>query len=123
MGRPDTVRKNADGSQVWEYPMGPLGRQTYMITLGPDHAVREVHQVLSEEYLSKVQPGMSREEVRRVLGRPGETQLFPVRDEEVWTWRYDEQGPMFFHAVFDRTAGTVKATLRLDEGLFLGSDE
>ncbi len=28
LGAPETVRKNADGSEVWEYPGGPLGRTT-----------------------------------------------------------------------------------------------
>ena len=70
LGAPGTVWKNSDGSEVWEYPYGPLGRQTFMVTVGPDRAVREVHQVLSDEYFSKVRAGMSRDEVRRLLGKP-----------------------------------------------------
>src|SRR5258708_35139382 len=30
VGPPGTVWKNADGSEVWEYPMGPTGVQTFM---------------------------------------------------------------------------------------------
>jgi len=119
LGAPETVRKNADGSEVWEYPGGPLGRQTYMVTLGSDRVVREAHQVLSEEYLSKVQAGMSRDEVRRLLGRPGEIIVFKARDEEVWSWRYQQQNPMFFNVLFDRPAGTVRTTQRLEEILFM----
>src|SRR5437879_12444767 len=95
LGVPETVRKNADGSEVWEYPGGPLGRQTYIVTLGSDHAVREVHQVLNDEYFSRVRAGMSRDEVRRLLGKPGETMVLGARDEEVWSWRYQEQNLMF----------------------------
>ena len=123
VGKPGTVWSNADGSQVWEYPQGPLGRETYMVSFGTDRAVREVHQVLSERYFSRVQPGMSREEVRRMLGKPAETAVFAMRDEEVWTWRYQEPGAMLFHAVFDRSAGTVRTTMREDETLDLESDE
>jgi len=119
LGAPETVRKNADGSEVWEYPEGPLGRQTYMVTLGSDHAVRETHQVLSEEYFSKVQAGMSRDEVRQLLGKPGEIMVFRARDEEVWSWRYQQQNPMFFNVLFDRSAGTVRTTQRLEEILFM----
>jgi hypothetical protein len=115
MGKPETVRKNSDGSETWEYPGGPLGRQTYMVTLGSDHAVKEVRQVLSDEYFSKVIPGMSRDEVRALLGRPGETATYAARDEEVWSWRYQQQKPMFFHVLFDRSAGTVRTTQRLEE--------
>ena len=122
LGAPETVRKNADGSEVWEYPGGPLGRETYMVTLGSDRAVREAHQVLSEEYFSKVQAGMSRDEVRRLLGRPGEIMVFGARDEEVWSWRYQDQNPMYFNVLFDRTAGTVRTTQRLEEILYMDHD-
>src|SRR5207245_5849846 len=63
VGPPANVWKNADGSEVWEYPQGPFGVETYMVTLGPDRAVREVRQVLSDETISKLHVGMSRDEV------------------------------------------------------------
>ena len=122
LGAPGTIWKNPDGSEVWEYPGGPLGRQTYMVTLGSDRAVREVHQVLSEEYFSRVRAGMSRGEVRQLLGRPGEIMVFSARDEEVWSWRYQQQNPMFFNVLFDRSAGTVRTVLRLEEILFMDHD-
>jgi hypothetical protein len=115
VGAPGTVWKNADGSEVWEYPLGPSGVQTFMVDIGPDRTVRAVRQVLREEYFSKVVPGMSRDEVRRLLGRPKEVWYFPARDEEVWTWRYLEVNYRLFNALFDRTSGTVRSTLRLDE--------
>lgn len=116
-GAPGTVWKNPDGSEVWEYPQGPLGVQTYMIAMGPNQAVREVREVLSEEFLDKVQPGMSRDEVRRLIGKPGETAYFPARDEEVWTWRIKEFHFRYrrFHALFDRTTGILRSTMTIDE--------
>jgi outer membrane protein assembly factor BamE (lipoprotein component of BamABCDE complex) len=122
LGTPETVRKNADGSEVWEYPGGPLGRQTYVVTLGSDQAVREVHQVLSDEYFSRVRAGMSRDEVRRLLGKPGEIMVFGARDEEVWSWRYQQQNPMFFNVLFDRSSGAVRSTQRLEEILYMDHD-
>jgi len=95
--------------------MGPSGVQTFMIDIGPDRAVRAVRQVLKEEYFSKVVAGMSRDDVRRLLGRPKEVWYFPARDEEVWVWRYFEITYRFFNVLFDRTGGTVRTTLRLDE--------
>ncbi len=115
VGPPGAVWKYADGSEVWEYPMGPAGVQTFMIDIGPDRAVRAIRQVLTEEYFAKVVAGMSREDVRRLLGRPKEVWYFPARDEEVWTWRYLEVNYRFFNVLFDRTSGTVRTTLRLDE--------
>src|SRR5258706_3007 len=114
LGSPETVRKNADGSEVWEYPRGPLGVETYMVTLGSDRAVREVRQVLSEEYISKLHVGMPRDEVRRLLGRPRDTGFSDLNDEEIWSWRYREWGVrnMELYAQFDRTTGALKKITR-----------
>jgi len=116
-GRPATVWKNPDGSEVWEYPLGPVGVQTYMIAIGPNQAVREVRQVLSAEYLDKIQAGMSRDEVRRSIGKPMETVYYRARDEEVWTWRSQEFHFRYrrFHVLFDRTTGIVRSTMTIDE--------
>ena len=110
MGAPANVWKNADGSEVWEYPRGPFGVETYMVTLGPDRAVREVRQVLSEEYISKLHVGMSREEVRRLVGRPRYVGFSDLADEEIWSWRYREWKvrTMDLYVQFDRAAGTLK---------------
>src|SRR5260370_624683 len=67
VGAPGTVWKNADGSEVWEYPLGPTGVQTFMIDIGTDRAVQAVRQVLREETFSKVVARMSPDEVRRLL--------------------------------------------------------
>ncbi len=122
LGKPETVRKNSDGSATWEYPGGPLGRQTYMVTMGSDHVVKDVRQVLREEYFSQVTTGMPRDDVRRLLGKPGEVSVYPARDEEVWSWRYQLGNPMFFNVMFDRSAGTVRTTQRLEEILFIDQD-
>src|SRR5204862_6048197 len=71
-GAPGNVWTNADGSEVWEYPMGPSGVQTFMIDIGPDRAVRAVRQVLKEEYFSKVLAGMCSDDMRRPPGPPKE---------------------------------------------------
>jgi len=110
LGAPASVWKNADGSEVWEYPRGPLGVETYMVTLGSDRAVREVRQVLSEEYISKLHAGMSRDEVRRLVGRPRYVGFSDHTDEEIWSWRYREWKvrTMDLYVQFDRPTGTLK---------------
>jgi len=114
VGAPTSVWKNADGSEVWEYPQGPLGVETHMVTLGPDHAVREVRQVLSDETISKLHVGMSRDEVRRLLGRPRDIGFSSLNDEEIWSWRYREWGVrnMELYVQFDRSTGALKKVTR-----------
>ena len=115
VGPPGAVWKNADGSEVWEYPQGSYAVQTFMVALDSGRVVREVREVLNETYFSRIRPGMSREDVRRLIGKPREIWYFPARDEETWTWRYYDVTYRFFNVLFDRTEGTVRTTLRLDE--------
>src|SRR5258706_188701 len=114
LGTPETVRKNADGSEVWEYPQGPLGVETYMVTLGPDRAVREIRQVLNDENISKLHVGMSRDEVRRLLGKPRDIGFSGLNDEEIWSWRYLEGGVrnMELYVQFNRATGALKKVTR-----------
>jgi hypothetical protein len=122
-GAPNSVWKEADGSEVWEYPRGRTGVQKFMIAIGADRAVRGVNQVLTEAYFSKVQLGMSRDDVRRLLGTPREIVYFESRNEEVWTWPYLQfSGYMLFHVHFDRSRGGVKLILRLEDLDYLVGD-
>ena len=114
VGAPAHVWKDPDGSEAWEYPRGPLGTETYMVTLGPDRTVREVRQVLSEEYISKLHAGMSRDEVRRLVGKPRDISFSTLNDEEIWSWRYREWTVrnMELYAQFDRATGALKRISR-----------
>jgi hypothetical protein len=114
VGAPASVWKNADGSEVWEYPQGPLGVETYMVALGPDHAVREVRQVLNDETISKLHVGMSRDEARRLLGKPRDIGFSGLNDEEIWSWRYRESRVrnMELYVQFDRRTGALKSISR-----------
>jgi len=119
VGKPDAVWKNPDGSEIWQYPQGYYATETFMITMGADKRVKDIHQALSEPYFSKIYAGMSKDDVYRMLGRPREIWLYPARDEEAWTWRYLDTNYMFFNVLFDRTAGTVRNVQRLQEIRFL----
>jgi outer membrane protein assembly factor BamE (lipoprotein component of BamABCDE complex) len=85
-----------------------------MVTLGPDQAVREVRQVLNDENISKLKPGMQRDDVRRLLGRPGNVSYSGSGNEEVWYWRYREWNvrKMELYAQFDRSTGVLKSVTR-----------
>ncbi len=120
VGAPASVWKNADGSEVWEYPQGPLGVETFMVTLGSDHAVREVRQVLNDETIAKLHVGMSRDEVRRTLGKPRYIGFSDYTDEEIWSWRYRawRVRTMDLYVQFDRPTGALKSVskFQIDTG-------
>jgi len=114
VGAPTDIWKSPDGSEVWEYPRGPLGTETYMITLGPDREVRSVRQVLTDQNISKLKAGMSRDEVRRMLGKPGSIKVTESLNEETWWWRYREwqTRTMELYVQFDWPAGALTKVTR-----------
>lgn len=115
MGPPLAEYPNPDGSITFEYSRQPNGTECHMITIGPDHVVRSVEQVLTEASLARVQTGMGRDEIRRLLGAPGLVTQFPAMNEEVWDWRVAGALPTeeaHFHTHFDSTSGLVTKTSR-----------
>lgn len=88
MGKPVMIWEEKDGSMTYEYPRGPEGHVTYMVKLAADGRYLGMENVLSDKYFAQVKSGMTRDELRRLLGRPTETAIFSNFQEEVWTWRH-----------------------------------
>jgi outer membrane protein assembly factor BamE (lipoprotein component of BamABCDE complex) len=87
-GEPVTVVKNADGSQVLEYPRQPEGWTNYRITLGADGKMSSLRQLLNADNFARVRPGMSQTEVLDLLGRPAARKRYDLKQEEVLEWRF-----------------------------------
>lgn len=109
MGQPDTVREESDGTRTLEYPKGPMGHRTWFFIIGKDGKLKDYRQVLTEENFARIQPGMTMEEVRRMLGKPRSTVQYKRKNEEVWDWAYLQptQKTRLFNVHFDMTTGKV----------------
>lgn len=116
MGRPAAEWPQGDGRLVLEYPRGPEGRVTWMVELDENGRYLGMRNVLKEEYFARVRPGMRREDLRPILGRHTLSTRFPTKpDEEVLSWRYEEDGR---ERLFDVTLGpdgAVLGTTRRDD--------
>ena len=112
MGKPKDIVKAPDGDTVWQYPTGPVGQTTYMVRFGPDQRTRSVYQALTLGQFAKIQPGVPGEEVRLLLGPPGETMFFRRMNEEVWSYRYQAAAAdnRIFNVRLDAKTGTVRGT-------------
>jgi hypothetical protein len=111
MGNPGFEFRNEDGTVTWEYTRQPAGVHCYMITLGPDQVVRKLEQVLNESSYAKAREGMTRDQVRRLLGKPANKMVFDNLREEVWEWKIEgvpPNQPTFFNVYFDTGSGLVK---------------
>ncbi|MCW5299647.1 outer membrane protein assembly factor BamE [Herbaspirillum lusitanum] len=108
MGQPDSVREESDGGRTLEYPKGPQGVRTWMFRIGADGKLSDYQQVLTAENFDRVQKGMTREEVRNMLGRPRTVMPFARKKEEVWDWKYlHVHEERLFNVHFDMETGKV----------------
>ena len=114
MGEPAMVWKNPDGSQQLAYPRGPAGTQTFMAYVGPDGKLQRIEGVLDMAHFARIQAGMSKEEVLRVLGPPGPlwTQTYSRSNTLAWSWLFCDSSSLqnFFDVMFDATTGVVRST-------------
>jgi len=116
MGKPETERRFDDASRRLEYPRGPEGLKTWMIDVGPNGKVTAITQVLTAENFAKIHAGMTEDDVRRLLGKPGQVAVYRLKRETVWSWKWQEGGvtPEAYFNVHFGPDGRVSTTSRSD---------
>ena len=82
MGEPASVNREGD-KEIWEYPLGPEGVRTYMMTINAQGTVEKIDQVLVDANFKRIVPGMTITEVRRILGRNSKEQRFGMTPSEL----------------------------------------
>jgi hypothetical protein len=123
MGPPAAEFANPDGSRSLAYPRGPLGTQTYMADVGPDGRVRGVRAALNDDTFHQIRPGMTRDEVLRLIGPPGDVMSFARLQQVSWEYRFvDTWGyRAIFSVNFDPdwlVVSKFSRRLERDRGLF-----
>lgn len=121
LGKPVDVVNAPGGEVVWQYPRGPVGQTTYMVTFGADGRAKGLTQALTWENFARVRPGMTRDEIRLAFGRPYTTVFYRNLGEEVWSYRYQipVNGNRIFNVHFDAATGRVRSTGDQDDPLFI----
>ena len=109
-GEPERIWPEQDGGQTLEYNRQPAGHQNYMITIGPGGKMTALRQVLAPHQFAKVQPGMDKEAVRRLLGKPAKQMAFVLKQETDWDWNWID--PPSREMVFTVTFGADGRVLR-----------
>lgn len=91
------------GARTLEYNRQPAGQVNYMITIGPDGRMSALRQVLTPQNFAKVLPGMSMEQVRKMLGKPMKVTTYALKQETHYDWRYlnPPTTAMIFTVVFN----------------------
>jgi hypothetical protein len=117
MGEPAMQFQNSDGSRRLAYPRGPLGHQTFMADVSPNGILEDIEPVLRDGVFHGIQPGLTRDEVLRMIGPPRDTMSYPRLGHVSWDYKYrDTYGyDAIFAVTFDREGRVVsKISLRID---------
>jgi hypothetical protein len=120
LGRPTDVITAPGGTTEWQYPTGPYGQRTYIVSFGPDQRVSAFAQALTYDNFARIRPDMGRDEIRRMFGRPYTTVYYRNLDEEVWSYRYliPVNDNRIFNVHFDGKSGRVRTTSDQKDELF-----
>jgi outer membrane protein assembly factor BamE (lipoprotein component of BamABCDE complex) len=115
-GEPVTVTVETDGTRTLEYPRQPEGSANYVIQIGPDGKMSSLRQLLTPANFARLTPGLGPMEVRKLLGRPAVMRRYELKNQEVWEWRFKQDGQMdkVFSVTFD-ASGKLLSTAIADD--------
>ena len=116
LGDPVSVTVTPHGTLKLDYPRQPEGWTDDVIQIGPGGKMSSLRQLLHADNFARVKPGLSRDDVRKLLGRPAKMVRYDLKNEEVWDWRFKEGGQLskMFSVTFD-AAGKVSTSAVADD--------
>lgn len=117
MGPPAMEFRNPDGSRELAYPRGPLGTQTFMADVSREGVLQAVRPVLTDDIFRTIEPGMTRDQVVRLIGPPGDVMEFPRMGQLSYEYRFMDTWHYLalFSVNFDRNDIVVgKFTRRIE---------
>jgi outer membrane protein assembly factor BamE (lipoprotein component of BamABCDE complex) len=116
MGVPTLVWDRPDGGKEWDYVRAPQGIETIRVVIGPDGRYQSMANLLVEANFAKARPGMTGEELTRLLSRPTDVEKYPLKPEVVWSWRYQQDGrKQRFNVHFDPASGRAARFTTTDD--------
>lgn len=106
-GNPEAVR-DIPGGKGLVYPLGPEGPYTLMLKIDANGKYQDRENLLTRTNFDHIYPGMKQAQVLALLGRPGNTQSFRLKQQVDWDWKFVERGSVrTFVVTFDKTGAVV----------------
>ena len=123
-GAPSMAWEEENGARTLEFVKGPAGHRTFMIQFGADNKVKQIQQVLQPSYFVKVVQGMSVDQVRRLIGKPGKIVPYPLSKTEGHFYRYLEgTDSRYFVVQYDANVNNVDSYGKVAKTLMLPDEE
>ncbi len=92
-----------------EFARGPLGKHTYLLDFDANGRLLSWQQVLTEAKFAEVQPGMTRQQVLLLLGRPSHVMWLSYQKRQLWSYRYDAVFCVWFQVSLDTRDQVIEA--------------
>lgn len=92
-GPPRRIWPEDDGGRTLEYSSQPMGMHCYQVRLAADGRLVGVTDGLSPAGRARIEPGMTPEQVGRLLGAERSRVFFRLSGEEVWDWTIEPDQP------------------------------
>lgn len=106
-GNPEAVRDTPGGKGL-VYPLGPEGPYTLMLKIDANGKYQDRENLLTRTNFDRIYPGMKQAQVLALLGRPGSTQSYRLKQQVDWDWKFVERGSVHtFVVTFDKTGAVV----------------
>src|SRR5215207_3705962 len=113
-GAPYAVRDDAGGKGL-VYPLGPEGLHTLVIKIDANEKYQGRENLLTRENFQRIAPGQSESDVLRVLGPPGRTQKYALKQQTAWEWRFlDGNEPRLLVVMFNSGGNVVGSAVEED---------
>lgn len=106
---------------ILEWPAGEWSQYAYMARIGPDGKLISYDNVRTREQFAKIKVNQfNKNDVLRTIGHPTETEYLPLKKQEVWSYRYKEDGMWnsMMHVYFDSN-GIVRGMENGQDPLYL----
>ena len=124
-GEPTRRWQDDDGTRTLEYATQPKGRSCLMVQVDQGGIVLRQWNALAPENLARVERGMDKEQVSRLLGTHRSEQRFTNSGETVWDWNIRNDGPgiaVLFnvHFIDDKVVRTSQTYVYPRDGAMFG---
>jgi outer membrane protein assembly factor BamE (lipoprotein component of BamABCDE complex) len=101
IGKPVAQGMLQNGETYWDYTLQPMGYHNYRVTFAADQRVQSVQDLLTNENIARLTPGMSRAQVLDIVGPSRYAREYGNGTTSL-SWRYEDHGVIkLLHVIFD----------------------